>query len=186
MRRRACSPSTSGSSAPAQSSIETNTFGANRPKLRERYLEDDVRAINEAAAKIAREAREVSGRDVFIAGAIGPLGDAREVGDDESRDARGAGGLLEGRESISSPSRRSSTSRLAMAIDAVRSVSSLPIVALLTFDEDALTLSGIGAEEAAEQLSRTRRGRARREPQRRAAGRASRDRADGSAACRWP
>ena len=53
--------------------IETNTFGANRRKLAEHYLEDDVRAINEAAVKIARDAREVSGRDVFIAGSIGPL-----------------------------------------------------------------------------------------------------------------
>ena len=30
--------------------------------------------MNEAAVKIARDAREVSGSDVFIAGAIGPLG----------------------------------------------------------------------------------------------------------------
>ena len=54
--------------------IETNTFGANRRKLSEHYLEDDVAAINEAAVKIARDAREVSGADVFIAGSIGPLG----------------------------------------------------------------------------------------------------------------
>ncbi|MGH3132188.1 MAG: homocysteine S-methyltransferase family protein, partial [Gaiellaceae bacterium] len=55
--------------------IETNTFGANRGKLRTHYLEDEVRAINEAGVKIARDARDVSGRDVFIAGSIGPLGD---------------------------------------------------------------------------------------------------------------
>src|SRR4249920_2033134 len=55
--------------------IETNTFGANRRKLAEHYLEDDVAAINESAVKIARDAREVSGRDVFVAGSIGPLGE---------------------------------------------------------------------------------------------------------------
>ena len=54
--------------------IETNTFGANRRKLAEQYLEEDVAAINEAAVKIARDAREVSGADVFVAGSIGPLG----------------------------------------------------------------------------------------------------------------
>ena len=60
--------------------IEANTFGANRRKLAEHYLEDDLVAINEAAVKIARDAREVSGRDVFIAGSIGPLGDAGDPG----------------------------------------------------------------------------------------------------------
>src|SRR5262249_58192630 len=56
--------------------IETNTFGANRPKLAQLFLEDEFERITNAAVKLAREAREVSGRDVFIAGSIGPLGDA--------------------------------------------------------------------------------------------------------------
>src|SRR5512145_1516381 len=55
--------------------IETNTFGANQRKLSEHYLEDEVARINEAGVKIARDAREVSGKDVLIAGSIGPLGD---------------------------------------------------------------------------------------------------------------
>lgn len=74
--------------------IETNTFGANRRKLAEHYLEDDVAAINEAAVKIARDAREVSGRDVFVAGSIGPLGGP--VKDREAAFAEQAQ-LLEGR-----------------------------------------------------------------------------------------
>src|SRR5215831_16775637 len=55
--------------------IETNTFGANRRKLAGRYLEDEIERINSDGVKIAREARQVSGRQVLIAGAIGPLGD---------------------------------------------------------------------------------------------------------------
>src|SRR5205807_8954863 len=55
--------------------IETNTFGANRHKLRGHYLEDEFEAINEAGAKLAREAREISGRDIYVAGSIGPLGE---------------------------------------------------------------------------------------------------------------
>src|SRR5919202_469424 len=47
--------------------IETNTFGANRRKLAAHYLEDELARINEAGVKLAREAREVSGRDVFVA-----------------------------------------------------------------------------------------------------------------------
>src|SRR3954451_4549844 len=48
--------------------IETNTFGANRRKLRATFLEEELAAINNAGVKIAREAREVSGRTVYIAG----------------------------------------------------------------------------------------------------------------------
>ena len=55
--------------------IETNTFGASRPKLATHFLEDDFTAINSTAVRLAREAREVAGREVFIAGSIGPLGD---------------------------------------------------------------------------------------------------------------
>jgi methionine synthase I (cobalamin-dependent) len=56
--------------------IETNTFGANRRKLAHHFLEDEAERINSAAVKLAREAREIAGRDVFIGGSIGPLGEA--------------------------------------------------------------------------------------------------------------
>ncbi len=57
--------------------IETNTFGANRSKLAQHFLEDEFDSINSAGVRLAREAREVSGRDVFIAGSIGPDPGAR-------------------------------------------------------------------------------------------------------------
>src|SRR6187397_1396258 len=50
--------------------IETNTFGANRRKLAHHFLEDDLERINSTGVKLARDARELSGRDVFIAGSI--------------------------------------------------------------------------------------------------------------------
>src|SRR5271163_2054379 len=55
--------------------IETNTFGANRRKLAAHYLDEDFERINAIGVKLAREARELTGRDVFIGGAIGPLGE---------------------------------------------------------------------------------------------------------------
>src|SRR5207248_4695834 len=77
--------------------IEANTFGANRRKLAACYLEDQVRRINEAAVKLAREAREVSGREVFIAGSIGPLGDVGDAEDERGRIFAEQAELLEGR-----------------------------------------------------------------------------------------
>jgi len=63
--------------------IETNTFGANRHKLAQHYLEDELERINGAGVKLAREAREVSGREVFVAGSIGPLGDSQTLAPEE-------------------------------------------------------------------------------------------------------
>ena len=131
--------------------IETNTFGANRRKLSEHYLEDAVAAINEAGVKIARDAREVSGSDVFIAGSIGPLG-----GSAKDRDAVFAeqAQLLEGRGvDLFMVETFFDLDELVAAIGAVRGVSTLPIVSLLTFDEDAHTLGGVSAEQAAQRLS---------------------------------
>ena len=131
--------------------IETNTFGANRRRLSEHYLEDDLAAINEAAVKIARDAREVSGSDVFIAGSIGPLG-----GPPTDREALFAeqASLLEGRGvDLFMVETFYDLDELLAAIRAVRGVSALPIVSLLTFDEDAQTLGGVSAEEAAAALA---------------------------------
>src|ERR1044071_3680614 len=46
--------------------IETNTFGANRRKLAAHFLEDELEELNGAAIKLARQARETTGRDVFL------------------------------------------------------------------------------------------------------------------------
>jgi homocysteine S-methyltransferase len=54
--------------------IETNTFLANRMKLREYGVEDKLEAINRAGARLAREAAQKSDAEVFIAGSVGPLG----------------------------------------------------------------------------------------------------------------
>jgi homocysteine S-methyltransferase len=134
--------------------IETNTFGANRHKLRAHFLEDDVRAVNEAAVKIARDAREVSGRDVLVAGSIGPLGDAGGSPDDPAAVFAEQAELLEGRGvDLFAVETFYDLGELETAISAVRGVSSLPIVALLTFDEDAQTIGGVTATQAAAALA---------------------------------
>jgi homocysteine S-methyltransferase len=135
--------------------IETNTFGANRHKLRGHYLEDEFEAINEAGVKLAREAREVSGRDVYVAGSIGPLG---ELGDLDPAERGGffaeQARLLDGRGvDLFMVETFFDLDELTTAIEAVQSVSRLPIVAMLTFDEDAETLGGVAAADVVERLA---------------------------------
>ena len=54
--------------------IQTNTFAANREKLGELRLQDEVKNINEAAVGIAKEAIKLTGQDIWIAGSVGPTG----------------------------------------------------------------------------------------------------------------
>ncbi|RDI74414.1 Homocysteine S-methyltransferase [Gaiella occulta] len=135
--------------------IETNTFGANRRKLASHFLEGDFEAINSAGVRLAREARDVSGREVLVAGAIGPLGelellDASEHGALYAEQAR----ILEGRGvDLFMVETFFDLEDLVVAVQAVQSVSALPIVALLTFDEEAETSGGVGAADAARRLA---------------------------------
>ena len=132
--------------------IETNSFGANRRKLGAHYLDDDFEAINSTAVRLAREAREVAGRDVFIAGSIGPLGETAtqlvrsDVFAEQALVLEGRGVDLFLVETFYD------LEEVEDAVLAVRSVSSLPVCALMTFDETAETLAGVTAREAAERL----------------------------------
>ena len=132
--------------------IETNSFGANRRKLAAHYLEDELETINSTAVRLAREAREVAGRDVFVAGAIGPLGESATQRVRTDLFAEQAL-VLEGRGvDLFLVETFYDLEELEDAVLAVKSVSSLPICALMTFDETAETLAGVTAREAAEQL----------------------------------
>jgi methionine synthase I (cobalamin-dependent)/5,10-methylenetetrahydrofolate reductase len=134
--------------------IETNTFGANRRKLAARYLEDELVEINSAAVKLAREAREIAGRDVFIAGSIGPLGEGGVAKEQRLEIFAEQAAVLEGRGvDFFSVETFFELEELEAAIEAVRSVSSLPILAMLTFDAGAETLSGVTARQAVDRLA---------------------------------
>lgn len=54
--------------------IETNSFGANRFKLAEYGLQQQVTAVNQAAVNIARRVIDGAFREVWLAGSVGPLG----------------------------------------------------------------------------------------------------------------
>jgi methionine synthase / methylenetetrahydrofolate reductase(NADPH) len=124
--------------------IETNTFGADRGKLAQHHLQDEFDRINSAAVKLAREAREVTGREVLIGGSIGPA-----PADDYGERAR----LLEGRGAdVILLETFYDLDELERAVAAVRAACGLPVVALMSFDSDAVTLAGVSAAHAGERL----------------------------------
>jgi homocysteine S-methyltransferase len=134
--------------------IETNTFGANRPKLAQHFLEDQFEQINSSAVRLAREARDIAGREVFIAGSIGPLGDVELRGGNSAALYAEQATILEGRGvDLFMVETFYDVDDLETAVAAVRSVSQLPVVALMTFDGDGQTLAGVSAAEAAERLA---------------------------------
>jgi methionine synthase I (cobalamin-dependent)/5,10-methylenetetrahydrofolate reductase len=138
--------------------IETNTFGANRMKLRGFGLGDRVREINLAGAELARRAVEKSGSEAYVAGAIGPLGVRVEpwgkTGVDEAeamfRDQAQA--LVEGKVDLFILETFRDLNEIGAAIAAVRSVCDLPIVAQMTTEEDGASLDGAPPEQFAPDL----------------------------------
>ena len=129
--------------------IETNSFGATRHKLQSYGLEGKIRDINIAAATIAKEA---AGENVFVAGAIGPLGLRIEpfgpTSYDEAKEMfkEQAAALAEGGVDLFVIETFSELSEIQQAIRAVREVCDLPIVAQMTIQSDLKTSFGTAPE----------------------------------------
>jgi len=125
--------------------IETNTFGANPRKLAQYGLADDTEAINQAAARLAREA---AGERALVVGAIGPLGVRIEpfgetsVGEAEAAFRRQATGLLEGGVHGFMLETFSDVNEIRAAVNAVRGICDLPIFAQMTIGPDGRTAYG--------------------------------------------
>src|SRR5437764_2236948 len=139
--------------------IETNSFGANRAKLEAYNLGDRVREINFRAVRLAREAREISGQSIFVAGAVGPTGRPLQAPDEhrlvevraifqEQIEA-----LQEGGADLLILETFSSLAELRQAILAAKEVGGLPIIAQMSFYEDGHTLSGQSAARVAAVLT---------------------------------
>ncbi len=128
--------------------IETNTFGANRVRLAPFGSEDKVRLIARQGARLARDAREVVGVPALVAGSMGPLGKPLlPFGTIEAAEAEGmfreaAEGLLEGGVDLFMLETFGDLGEITAALAAVKSLCTLPVVALMTFGEDGRTAFG--------------------------------------------
>ncbi len=128
--------------------VETNTFGANRMRLAAFGLEDKVRLIARQGARIARDAREVVGVPAFVAGSMGPLGrPLAPFGTVAADEAEGlfreaAEGLLEGGVDLFVLETFGDLGEILVALRAIRSLCTLPVMALMTFTEDGRSIVG--------------------------------------------
>lgn len=138
--------------------IETNTFGANRAKLEAYNLEEQVRKINFRAVRLAREAREITGSPIFIAGVVGPSGYSLQNLDEQRLSALRSifreqiEALLEGGADLLILETFASLPELQQAVLAAQETCDLPIVAQMSFDEENETLSGQSAARVAQAL----------------------------------
>jgi homocysteine S-methyltransferase len=139
--------------------IETNTFAANRVRLATYGLESKVRDINFRAVKIAREAKEVSGEPVFLAGSVSSVGQPlAPVGTITPAEVRAIfveqmEALLEAGVDLLVLETFSNLAELREAVHAARSVSvDLPLVVEVSVAEDGTTLAGATPEEVVQTL----------------------------------
>ena len=131
--------------------IETNTFGGNSFRLERHGLQDKVREINLAGARLAKEAAKSF--DAWVAGSVGPLGVRIEpLGKTSLQEARDAfraqiAALIEGGADILILETFGYVEELHQAFLAARDVDpKIPVVAQVTVDEDSNCMDGATPE----------------------------------------
>ncbi|MBN1231125.1 MAG: bifunctional homocysteine S-methyltransferase/methylenetetrahydrofolate reductase [Anaerolineales bacterium] len=128
--------------------ITMNSFGANRFKLAEHGMEGKLREINLAGARLAREAANISDKQIYIAGSIGPLGVRMapfgRVQPGEAREAyeEQISVLCEGGIDLLIIETMTDLYEITEAVSAAREVCGLPVLASMTFTRDDRTLLG--------------------------------------------
>lgn len=144
--------------------IETNTFGANSFRLGRHGLQDQTREINLAGVRLAREAaQQISDKQaarVFVAGSVGPLGVQIEpLGKISFEEARASfaeqiSALAEGGVDLLMIETLTALSEAHQAILAAKETAPhLPIIVMVTVDEEDNCLDGSSPETTAARLT---------------------------------
>ncbi|MEO8543841.1 MAG: betaine--homocysteine S-methyltransferase [Burkholderiaceae bacterium] len=134
--------------------ILTNSFGGTRYRLKLHQSEHRVAEINRTAARLARQVADASGRDIAVAGSMGPTGEIMEpIGPltfAQARDAfsEQALALAEGGADVLWIETMSSPEEVQAAV-AGASVAGLPIVCTLSFDTNGRTMMGLSPSDFA-------------------------------------
>ncbi len=144
--------------------LETNTFGANRFRLTRHGLGGKVEEINAAGVRLARQAverlKERRTGDVWVAGAVGPLGVRLEplgkTGLDEARAAfaEQIGILSKNGVDLLIIETMPALNEAREALEAAKAVApDLPVLVMVTVDDEGECLDGSSAAQAASWLT---------------------------------
>ncbi len=138
--------------------VETNTFGANHFRLERHGCAEHVREINLAGARLAREATKA--HDAFVAGSVGPIGIRMEPLGKTSREevqaafAEQISALVEGGVDVLVLETFGYLDELQQAVIAAKTVApDVPLITLITVDEDGNALDGADASIYAPKLA---------------------------------
>lgn len=144
--------------------LETNTFGANRFRLARHGLSGKVEEINAAGVKLARQAadrlKEKQAGEAWVAGAVGPLGVRLEplgkTGLDEAREAfaEQIGALKKAGVDLLIVETMPALNEAHEALEAAKTVApELPVLVMVTVDDEGECLDGSSAAQAAALLT---------------------------------
>ncbi|MGB8028756.1 MAG: bifunctional homocysteine S-methyltransferase/methylenetetrahydrofolate reductase [Terracidiphilus sp.] len=144
--------------------LETNTFGANRFRLSRHGLGAKVEEINAAGVRVARQAverlKEKQAGGAWVAGAVGPLGVRLEplgkTGLDEARAAfaEQIGALKKSGVDLLIVETMSALNEAREALEAAKAVApELPVLVMVTVDDEGECLDGSSAAQAAAWLT---------------------------------
>jgi methionine synthase I (cobalamin-dependent) len=132
--------------------VLTNSFGGTRYRLKLHKAEQRVAELNIAAASILCEVVSKSGREVIVAGSIGPTGEIlAPLGDLQAEDAVAAFAeqalaLEQGGADVIWIETMSSQEEVDYAVQGARQTG-LPIVFTMSFDTNGRTMMGVGAAD---------------------------------------
>jgi 5-methyltetrahydrofolate--homocysteine methyltransferase len=136
--------------------ILTNTFGGNRIRLAKSGLEDRVLELNQTAVGLARNAAE--GTSTWVAGSIGPTGELLKpnglLEESQAREAfvEQALALAEAGVDLLVVETQFDLAEARIAVEAVRSVTTLPLVCSFSFDRGTRTMMGVKPSQLAVEL----------------------------------
>ncbi|MAA98597.1 MAG: methionine synthase I [Stappia sp.] len=131
--------------------ILTNTFGANRHRLKLHGMENRVRELNAAAARLAREVADAAPRKVVVGGSVGPTGELfaplGALTFDEAVDAfaEQVEGLKEGGADVAWIETMSAPEEMKAAAEAAHRAG-MPFVVTASFDTAGRTMMGLAPE----------------------------------------